>query len=63
MAVLGDSEAIRFASQISEFLRANDFKGLGDGISQGAFTGPVNGLILRDDGNHWTLIVGSNLPD
>lgn len=62
MAVLGDSEAISFAAEIHQFLKANDFPLKEDGISQGVFTGPVKGLTVRDDGSVRTFIVGANLP-
>ena len=63
MTVMGDSEAINFAAQIHAFLKENGFP-LAEqgGISQGAFTAPVNELNVRDDGKTRTFIVGANLP-
>lgn len=61
MAVMGDTEALQFALKIHKFLRDNNFPlAEPEGVSQGMFTAPVRGLMLRDDGaDAQTFIVGS----
>jgi hypothetical protein len=62
MAVMGDSEAINFASQIHAFLKDNGFPlSEQNGISQGVFSVSVKGLNVRDDGATRTFVVGANL--
>ncbi|MGO9867041.1 MAG: hypothetical protein ACLPJY_05115 [Rhodomicrobium sp.] len=63
MALMNDAEAIEFAQEIHTFMKNNGFQMKEpDGISQGAFSGPVKGLQKRDekDGSI-TFIIGANL--
>jgi len=61
-ALLGDGEAISLATDIYAFLKANGFKMADTGISQGVFTGPVNGVQIATGGPKISIVVGANLP-
>ena len=61
-ALLGDSEAIVFATDLFSFMKANGFKMAEDGISQGVFSGPVIGTNVQLGPDKTTVVVGANLP-
>lgn len=63
MALMNDAEAIEFAQEIHTFMKNNGFQMKEpDGISQGAFSGPVKGLQKRDEKDGGiTFIIGANL--
>ncbi len=61
-ALLGDSEAVNFAYELQSYLKNNGYKLKEDSIDQSVFTASVKGIILRDDGETRTFIVGANLP-
>lgn len=64
MAIMGDAEAMEFANEIHSFLKDNGFDlSEPDGISQGVFSGPVKGVVLRKENNgSLTFIIGTNTP-
>jgi hypothetical protein len=62
MAVLGDSEAVIFATDIFSFMNANGFKMSDGGISQGVFTAPVTGTQVQLADDKTSIVVGANLP-
>jgi hypothetical protein len=57
-AVMGDTEAFQFATQIDDFLRSEGYKT--DGVSQGLFSKPILGQSLdpKPDGS-FAITIGS----
>lgn len=55
-AILGDQEAMNFATQIHAFLKANGFKMKEpDGVSQALFNKPIQGLQFNPDTNDFIV--------
>jgi hypothetical protein len=59
IALMGDTEAYRFAAEIHAYMQANGFRMTENGISQGVIVPPPIGLGLQDKGDHFDFIVGS----
>ena len=49
IAVMGDGEALRFARELHDVLKAEGFPLREDGVSQGMFSEPVDGLNFNVD--------------
>ena len=58
-ALLGDGEACQFAEEIHAFLKNHGFPVAEGGISQGVFSGTVNGLTFDPDSSEF--VVGANI--
>jgi hypothetical protein len=56
--IWGDSEAFQFATQISDFLKANGYKRI-DGVDQVAFTRPVIGQYIDRDTAGVKILIGA----
>lgn len=57
-SIMGDSESFDFATQISDFLKANGYTKV-DGVNQSVFTKPVIGQYLDRDSNGVRILIGA----
>ncbi len=57
VAVLGDQEAIQFATQIFDYLKSHGYKT--SGVSQAVFTGPVMGQSINVESDPVKITIGT----
>lgn len=60
-AVLGDGEAMSFATAITAFLRASGYNV--SGVNQSIFTTVVTGTVVTLEADKTEIVVGTHLPN